>query len=118
MPSRRPGVTSQERGIAPTEKCPPGVRFIGLSEGTKQMVTIGVDPHKQTHTRGAVDALGSELAQRTGPARRVGFGELLRWGRKHDPERVWVIEDVRHVSGGMEPFLSTTAKPWCGCLRG
>ncbi len=69
------------------------------------MVTIGIDPHKQTHTGVAVDALGRELAQRTAPARRVGFGELLEWGRKLDPERVWVIEDVRHVSGGLERFL-------------
>jgi len=69
------------------------------------MVTIGIDPHKQTHTVVAVEAVGSEIAQRTAPARRVGFGELLEWGRKLDGDRVWVIEDVRHVSGGLERFL-------------
>jgi len=69
------------------------------------MVTIGIDPHKQTHTGVAVDAFGRELAQRTAPARRVGFGERLEWGRKLDTERMWVIEDVRHVSGGLERFL-------------
>ena len=69
------------------------------------MVTIGVDPHKQTHTGVAVDPLGVQLAQRTAPARREGFGQLLEWGRKLDSERVWVIEDVRHVSGSLERFL-------------
>ena len=69
------------------------------------MVTIGIDPHKQTHSAVATDALGSELAQRTVTARRDGFGQLLDWGRKRDAERVWVIEDVRHVSGSLERFL-------------
>jgi transposase len=68
------------------------------------MVTIGIDPHKQTHTAVAADALGSELAQRTVPARREGFGQLLAWARRLG-ERVWVLEDVRHVSGGLERFL-------------
>jgi transposase len=69
------------------------------------MVTIGIDPHKQTHCAVAVDGLGGELAQRTAPARRTGFGQLLDWGRKLDSERVWVIEDVRNVSGSLERFL-------------
>jgi transposase len=69
------------------------------------MVTIGIDPHKQTHCAVAVDGLGSELAQRTVTARRTGFGQLLDWGRQLDSERVWVIEDVRNVSGSLERFL-------------
>jgi transposase len=69
------------------------------------MVTIGVDPHKQTHTGFAADPLGVQIAQRTVKARREGFGQLLEWARKLDSERVWVIEDVRHVSGGLERFL-------------
>jgi transposase len=69
------------------------------------MVTIGIDPHKQTHTGVAVDGLGIETAQRTVAARREGFGQLLDWGRRLDSERVWVIEDVRHVSGSLERFL-------------
>jgi transposase len=69
------------------------------------MVTIGIDPHKQTHCAVAVDGLGSELAQRTVSARRAGFGQLWDWGRQLDAERVWVIEDVRNVSGSLERFL-------------
>ena len=69
------------------------------------MVTLGIDPHKQTHSAVAADLLGTELAKRTVPARSVGFGQLLEWARKLDGERVWVIEDVRHVSGSLERFL-------------
>ncbi len=69
------------------------------------MVTIGIDPHKQTRTGVAVDALGVAVAQRTVAARRSGFGQILEWARKLDGERVWVIEDVRHVSGSLERFL-------------
>ena len=32
------------------------------------MVTIGIDPHKQTHTGVAVDPLGVQIAQRTAAA--------------------------------------------------
>ena len=45
------------------------------------------------------------IAQRIVAARRDGFGQLLEWARALDPQRVWVIEDVRHVSGGLERFL-------------
>ena len=69
------------------------------------MVTIGVDPHKKTHTAAAVNPLGVEVAHRTVPARPVGNGQLLEWARALDSERVWVIEDVRNVSGSLERFL-------------
>jgi transposase len=69
------------------------------------MVTIGVDPHKRTHSAVAVDELGVELKARTEPAKRDGFGELLVWVRGLGDERVWVIEDCRHVSGPFERFL-------------
>jgi transposase len=69
------------------------------------MVTIGVDPHKQTHTAAAVNPLGVEVARRTVPARPAGNGQLLEWGRAVDCERVWAVEDVRNVSGSLERFL-------------
>jgi transposase len=69
------------------------------------MLTIGIDPHKHTHSGVAVDPLGVQIAQRTVTAWREGFGQLLEWARKLDSERVWVLEDVRHVSGSLERFL-------------
>jgi transposase len=41
----------------------------------------------------------------TTPARHASFGKLLRWARKLGPERVWAIEDCRHVSGRIERAL-------------
>jgi transposase len=70
------------------------------------MIVIGTDTHKRTHTCGAVDALtAAARGELTVPARKGSFGKLLRWARALDPERVWAIEDCRHVSGALERFL-------------
>jgi transposase len=69
------------------------------------MVTIGVDPHKETHSAVATDPLGRELSKSTQPAVQDGFGLLLMWARALAHERVWVVEDCRHVSGPFERFL-------------
>ena len=69
------------------------------------MVTIGIDPHKDTHCAVAVDQVGRRVATRTEPARTGGFGKLVAWARGLEGERVWVIEDCRGVSGPLERFL-------------
>ena len=70
------------------------------------MIVIGADTHKHSHTVGAVDAAtGRMLADRTVKAKRRSFDDLLRWARRLDAERVWAIEDCRHVSGALERFL-------------
>jgi transposase len=70
------------------------------------MIVIGTDTHKRTHSCGAVDAGTGRLAdERSAAAREPGFRELLAWGRELDGERVWAIEDCRHVSGALERFL-------------
>jgi transposase len=70
------------------------------------MIVIGADTHKQTHTVAAVDAASGRLrGHKTAAARKHGFGDLLRWGREVDGDRVWAIEDCRHVSGALERFL-------------
>lgn len=70
------------------------------------MIVIGTDTHKQTHTCSAVFAGTGQLSDElTASARRSGFAELLRWARELDPERIWAIEDCRHVSGSFERFL-------------
>jgi transposase len=70
------------------------------------MIVIGTDTHKKTHTCGAVDALtASARGELTAPARKGSFDKLLRWARALDPERVWALEDCRHVSGALERFL-------------
>jgi transposase len=70
------------------------------------MIVIGADTHKQTHTVAAVFAGSGQLAgELTASAREPGFRELLAWGRSLDEERIWAIEDCRHVSGSLERFL-------------
>jgi transposase len=70
------------------------------------MIVIGADPHKSTHTAAAVEALTGELrSSETVSAREAGHERLLAWGRGQGSERIWAIEDCRHVSGGLERFL-------------
>jgi hypothetical protein len=69
------------------------------------MVLLGVDPHKDTHTVVAVDQAGRQLDQRTVPARTLGHGELVGWARMHWPDRLWAVEDCRHVTGRLERDL-------------
>jgi transposase len=70
------------------------------------MVLLGVDPHKDTHTVVAVDQAGRQLGQTTVAARTLGHGELLGWACQRWPEeRLWAVEDCRHVTGRLERDL-------------
>jgi transposase len=70
------------------------------------MIVIGADTHKRSHTLAAVDeATGRALGEVTVAAAPRSFGELLRWARGVGGERVWALEDCRHVSGSLERFL-------------
>jgi transposase len=70
------------------------------------MIVIGTDTHKRTHTCAAVDALtAAARGERTVPARKDSFEQLLSWARAFDSGRVWAIEDCRQVSGAFERFL-------------
>lgn len=70
------------------------------------MIVIGTDTHKATHTCVAAKSGTGELAgELTAAARKPGFAELLDWGRSLDSERIWALEDCRHVSGSFERFL-------------
>jgi transposase len=84
-----------------------GHPFVSSNEGVVAMIVIGGDAHKRSHTFAAVDALvGRVLAQRTVTARQRGLDDVLAWARGvPDTERVWAIEDCRHVSGALERFL-------------
>jgi transposase len=45
------------------------------------------------------------VGERTVQARRQGYGQLLAWTRSLAGERVFALEDCRHVSLGLERFL-------------
>lgn len=70
------------------------------------MIVIGSDPHKRSYSCQAVVAGTGELrSSEAVPATTAGHERLLAWARAVDSERVWAIEDCRHVSGKLERFL-------------
>jgi transposase len=70
------------------------------------MMVLGCDPHKRSITCGAVRAAtGVSCGCRTAAADVDGFDVLVRWARGLGGERVWAVEDCRHVSGRLERFL-------------
>ncbi len=71
------------------------------------MIVVGVDPHKKTHTAAAVASTGQPVGEVTVKARLKGHERLLAWARELDDERVFAIEDCRHVSGSLERLLIT-----------
>lgn len=71
------------------------------------MITIGIDPHKRTHTAVAVSGVGQLLSEITIDADEAGQRDLLSWAHGLDggDERRFALEDCRHVNGRLERFL-------------
>jgi transposase len=70
------------------------------------MIVLGADMHKSSHTIAAVAAgTGELLGDETVDVGKQGFAAVLGWARGLDGERVWALEDCRHVSGAFERFL-------------
>ena len=70
------------------------------------MMIIGADTHKRSYSFAAVvDGTGELRSSETVTATTAGHERLLAWARGLSPERVWAIEDCRHVSAKLERFL-------------
>jgi transposase len=70
------------------------------------MMVLGADTHKRSHTIAAVAAATGELVgETTVQVGARGFASLLVWARGLGGERVWALEDCRHVAGSFERFL-------------
>src|SRR4051794_9629159 len=70
------------------------------------MIVIGADTDKHTHALAAVDgATGALVSERTIRAQDGGHRAGLRWARERGADRVWAIEDCRHVSRRLEQAL-------------
>src|SRR3954453_4266956 len=70
------------------------------------MMVIGADTHKRSHTLAAIAAgTGELLGELTVAVGQRGFEALLGWSCDLDADRVWALEDCRHVSGSLERFL-------------
>jgi transposase len=70
------------------------------------MIVIGADTHKGSHALAAVDeGTGRVRGSREIKADDEGHVAAARWARGLDEERVWAIEDCRHVSRRLEQAL-------------
>jgi len=70
------------------------------------MIVIGIDPHMKTHTAVALDAAtGVRTDERTVVCDGEGHDDLLLWARSLGEERIFAVEDCRHVSGRLERYL-------------
>ncbi len=70
------------------------------------MMVLGADTHKRSYTLAAVAAsTGEVLGEKTVTVSSRSFAELLVWARGLGGERVWALEDCRHVAGSFERFL-------------
>jgi transposase len=75
-------------------------------KGRLVMIVIGADIHKSTHALAAVSGDGGVVAgEREIRADEGGHRVALRWARKLDGQRVWAIEDCRHLSRRFEQAL-------------
>jgi transposase len=71
-----------------------------------EMIVIGADTHKRSHALCAVDyGTGRVRGRREIAAEEAGHLGAIRWARRLDGERVWALEDCRHVSRRLEQAL-------------
>src|SRR5438105_15899738 len=70
------------------------------------MIVIGADTHNGSHALAAVDeGTGRVRGSRQIKADEPGHLAAVRWARGLDEERVWALEDCRHVSRRLEQAL-------------
>ena len=70
------------------------------------MIVIGADIHKSSHALAAVSGDGGLVAGELEiRADESGHRAALRWARELGQERVWAIEDCRHLSRRFEQAL-------------
>jgi transposase len=75
------------------------------------MIVIGADTHKGSHMLAAVDGgTGKVRGAREIKAHESGHLAAVRWARGLDSERVWAIEDCRHVARRLEQALLTAGE--------
>ena len=69
------------------------------------MLIFGVDAHKRSHTIVAVDKQGRQRGVRTIAATTASHLDALRWAQRQSEQRLWAIEDCRHLSRRIERDL-------------
>jgi transposase len=76
-------------------------------KGNTDMLVLGIDAHKRTHTVVAVDEVGRQVGKPrvTTSTTSAANLELVAWARSLGTERRWAVEDCRHVSRRLEADL-------------
>jgi transposase len=69
------------------------------------MMVIGIDAHKRSHTAVAVDDMGRQRATKTVGTTTQDHLRLLQWAASLEGERLWAIEDCRHMTRRFERDL-------------
>jgi hypothetical protein len=98
-------LAQEERGVAPDWDMPID-RSVPLNDGGHGfMMVIGIDAHKRSHTAVTVDERGRQLSTKTVGTTTQGHLRLLKWATAPDGERLWAIEDCRHMTRRLERDL-------------
>jgi transposase len=87
----------------PIDRSMPPTRNLGRRHTT--MMVIGIDAHKRTHTAVGVDQTGRQLSTKTIGTTSKDHLSLLRWATEQSGDRLWAIEDCRHLSRRLERDL-------------
>ena len=66
---------------------------------------IGIDAHKRSHTAVRIDENGRLLATKTVGTTTPAHLRLVKWAGEADSERLWAIEDCRHLTRRLERDL-------------
>jgi transposase len=69
------------------------------------VLILGIDAHKRTHTIVAINERGRHRAERTVTTTTDDHLALVAWAHQLDDERLWAIEDCRHLSRRLERDL-------------
>ena len=76
------------------------------------MMVIGIDAHKRSHTAVAADRKASQLSTKTiGTTQQRPSRNCCEGARNNGGERMWAIEDCRHLSRRLERDLMAAGEP-------
>jgi transposase len=69
------------------------------------MMIIGIDAHKRSHTAVTIDGNGRQQETKTVGTTTQDHLKLLKWATALGGERLWAIEDCRHMTRRLERDL-------------
>src|SRR3954468_5935907 len=79
-------------------------------EHAPAVVTLGVDPHKASHTAAVLDAQQQGLARLRVPSTRAGY-QAWRRGAARGPPRRWAVENAAGLGRPLAQWLLGDGQP-------